>query len=148
MLLLFAPHRHEVHARSPHRLADCFCIGRVVLAALEVGLDVARRHQPDLVAERDQFTRPTVRSRARLDTDQARSEQVKNSSRSIGRAEKLASSRWAHSLAKTRSQSDIQGRNRGQSHSRHVMSGQAVTRIQRKLAMTLQPAERLYEERF
>lgn len=56
------------------RLADCFCIGHVVLAALEVGLDVARRHQPDLVAERDQFPRPMGPSRARLDTDQARSE--------------------------------------------------------------------------
>lgn len=70
----FAAHRHELHARSRHRLADCFCIGRVVLAALEVGLDVARRHQPDLVAERDQFARPEVRSRARLDALQARSE--------------------------------------------------------------------------
>lgn len=73
-MLLFAPHRHEVHARSRHRLADCLCIGRVVLAALEVSLDVARRHQPELVAERDQFARPMVRSRARLDTDRARSE--------------------------------------------------------------------------
>lgn len=67
-------HRHEAHARSRHRLADCFYIGCVVLAAPEVGLDVARRHQPDLVAERDQFARQMVRSRARLDTDQARSE--------------------------------------------------------------------------
>lgn len=73
-MILFAPHQHEAHARSPHRLADCFCIVRVVLAALEIGLDVARRHQPDLVAERDQFARPEVRSRARLDTLQARSE--------------------------------------------------------------------------
>lgn len=75
MLLLFAPHRHEADARSHHRLADCFfCIGRVVLAALEVGLHVARRHQPDLVPERDQFARLMGPSRARLDTDQARSE--------------------------------------------------------------------------
>lgn len=73
-MLLFALHRHEVHARSCHRLADCFCTGCVVLAALEVGLDVARRHQPDLVAERDQFARPMVRSRVRLDTDEAGSE--------------------------------------------------------------------------
>lgn len=73
-MLLSAPHRHEMYARSLHRLADCLCIGPVVLAALEVGLDVARRHQPDLVSERDQFARPVVRSRARLDTDLARSE--------------------------------------------------------------------------
>lgn len=73
-VILFAPHQDEAHARSHLRLADCFCIGRVVLAALEVELDVARRHQPDLVAERDQFARPIGPSRARLDTGQARSE--------------------------------------------------------------------------
>lgn len=68
-------HRHDAHARSHHRLADrSFCIGRVVLAALEVGLDVARRHQPDLATERDQFAPQMVRSRARLDTDHSPSE--------------------------------------------------------------------------
>lgn len=50
------------------------CIGSVVLAALEGGLGVARQPQPDLMAERDQFARPMVRSRARLDSDQARRE--------------------------------------------------------------------------
>lgn len=70
-----APHRHDAHARSHHRLADCsFCIGRVVLAAVEVGLDVARRHQPDPATERDQFAPQMVRSRARLDTDHSPSE--------------------------------------------------------------------------
>ncbi len=54
-LLLFALHRHEAHVRPRHRLADRLRIGRVVLAALEVGLDVARRHQPDLMAKRRQF---------------------------------------------------------------------------------------------
>lgn len=73
-MLLFALHQHEAHARSPHRLTNCFCIGRVVLAALGVGLYVARRHQPDLVAKRDQFAPQMVRSRARLDTDHSPSE--------------------------------------------------------------------------
>jgi hypothetical protein len=70
-LLLFALHRHEAHVRPCHRLADRLGIGRVVLAALEVGLDVARRHQPDLMAKRSQFPGPMVRGRAGLDADQA-----------------------------------------------------------------------------
>lgn len=73
-MVLFALCRHEAHARSRQRLADCFCIGRMVLAAPKVGLDVARRHQPDLVVERDQFARQMVCSRVRLNTDQVRSE--------------------------------------------------------------------------
>jgi hypothetical protein len=70
-LLLFALHRHKAHVRPRHRLADSLRIGRVVLAALEVGLDVARRHQPDLMAKRRQFRGPMVRGRTGLDADQA-----------------------------------------------------------------------------
>lgn len=54
-------------ASSPRRL---FLHRRVVLAAHEVGIDVARRHQPNLVADRDQLARSMAQSR----TDQARSE--------------------------------------------------------------------------
>lgn len=52
------------------RLADCLCIGRIVLTALKARLYVARRHEPNLVAERDQLARSMAPSR----TDQAQSE--------------------------------------------------------------------------
>jgi hypothetical protein len=70
-LLLFALHRHETHGRPRHRFADRLGIGRVVLASLKVGLDITRRHQPDLMTERHQLAGPMVRSGAGLDADQA-----------------------------------------------------------------------------
>lgn len=66
-------YREDAHARPRHRLAECFCIGRVVLTALEAGLDTARRHQPDLVVK-PVNSRTQLCAVARLDTDQARSE--------------------------------------------------------------------------
>lgn len=47
-LLLAALHRHEAHGRPLSRLADRLGVGRVVLLALDEGLHVGRRDQPDL----------------------------------------------------------------------------------------------------
>jgi hypothetical protein len=69
-LLLGRLDRHEPHRRPLHRLADRFRIGRIVLVALDVCLDVLRRHQAHRVADRLQLPRPVVRRRARLQTDQ------------------------------------------------------------------------------
>ena len=71
-LLLGALDRHEAHRRPRHRLADRGRIGSVVLAALDVGLHIARRHQPHIVAELPELARPLVRRGARLHANQAR----------------------------------------------------------------------------
>jgi hypothetical protein len=70
-LLLDRLRLDEAHRRPADRLADRLCVGGVVLLPLDVRLDVSRRHQPHGVAERQQFARPMVRRRARLDADQA-----------------------------------------------------------------------------
>ena len=70
-LLLLRLDRHKAHRRAGHRLADRRGIGRIVLVALEIGLDVLRRHQPHLVPERTDLTRPVVRRGTSLDPDQA-----------------------------------------------------------------------------
>ncbi len=62
---------NEAHARSHDSFTDGFGIGSVVLLALEVGLHVGRRHQPNGVAERLQLTRPVVGRSASLDADKA-----------------------------------------------------------------------------
>ena len=54
-LLFLHLDRHKPHRWPRHRLADRCRIVGVVLAALEIGLHIARRHQPHGVAER-----PTV----------------------------------------------------------------------------------------
>lgn len=61
----------EAHRRPPDRLADRFGVGGVIFLTLDVRFDVSGRHQPHVVAERQQFARPVVRSSARLDADQA-----------------------------------------------------------------------------
>ena len=50
-LLRRALDRYEPHARPLHGLAACLGVGRIMLVALDVGLDVLRRHQPCVVAE-------------------------------------------------------------------------------------------------
>ena len=47
--------RHKAHVRARHRLADRCRINRIVLAALDIGLDVSRRYQHHLVPHRDKF---------------------------------------------------------------------------------------------
>jgi len=64
-------HRHETHRRPGRRLADGFGVGLVGLAALHMGLDVRRRHDADLMAERRQLPRPEMRPRAGLHPDEA-----------------------------------------------------------------------------
>ena len=60
VLLLCRLHANEAHGRPGHRLADRFRICRVVLAALDVGLHVLRRHQLNLMALRDQLAGPVM----------------------------------------------------------------------------------------
>jgi hypothetical protein len=65
-LLLGVLHRHKAHARALHGLADRLGVAAIGLVALHARLDVGRRHQPHLVAERLQPPRPVVRAAARL----------------------------------------------------------------------------------
>jgi hypothetical protein len=69
-LLLDALHRNERHARPRHRLADRSGVTRIRLAALDIGLDVLRRHQLHGVPELGNLTPPIVRTAAGLHADQ------------------------------------------------------------------------------
>ena len=71
-LLLFDLDRHKPHRWPRHRLADRRRIVRVVLAALEIGLHIARRHQPHRVAKRLQLAAPMMRRGTRFNANQAR----------------------------------------------------------------------------
>jgi hypothetical protein len=70
-LLRFALHRHEPHGGPRYRLADRRRVGGIVLAALDVGLDVLRRHQPHVMTKRRQLARPEMGRGAGLHADQA-----------------------------------------------------------------------------
>jgi hypothetical protein len=63
---------HETHGRTPDRLADRLGVGGIVLVALDVGLHVLRRHQPNLVTELRQLARPIVCRGAGLHADETR----------------------------------------------------------------------------
>src|SRR5262249_31368446 len=76
-LLILALDRDEPHRRSRHRLADRRSIVRIILAALEVGLHVARRHQPRGMAKCLQLTAPMMPRRTGFDADQARPQTAK-----------------------------------------------------------------------
>ena len=76
-LLLSGFDRHKPHCRPAHRFANRFGIDRIVLAALDVGLDVLRRHQQHLVPQAAQPPRPVMRSAARLDADSRRRQLAK-----------------------------------------------------------------------
>ena len=71
-LLLRRLHRNEPHRRPAHRLAERFGVGRIVLAALDVGLGQLRRDQLHLMPKRLQQPRPMVRAAAGLDRDHRR----------------------------------------------------------------------------
>ena len=73
-LLLDRLDRDEAHRRSGDRLADRLRVPGVGLAPLHIGLDVSRRHQPNLVPESDQLPRPVMARAAGLHADQARRE--------------------------------------------------------------------------
>ena len=69
-LLLLRLDRHKPHRRPRHRLADRRRIVGVILAALEIGLHIARRHQPHRVPERLQLAAPMMRCRTGFDANQ------------------------------------------------------------------------------
>jgi hypothetical protein len=71
-LLLGRLGRNEAHRWPLNRLANRFRVRRVVLVALHIGLDVLRRHQPHLVAERLQLPRPVMRRCTRFQSHHAR----------------------------------------------------------------------------
>src|SRR6516162_2102459 len=50
----------EPHRRSPHCLADCLGVRRIVLLSLDVRLHIGRWHQADRVAKRFDLARPMV----------------------------------------------------------------------------------------
>ena len=70
-LLLRRLHRDEPHRRPQHRFANRLGIRRIILVALNVSLDVLRRHQPDLMAQRRNRPCPIVRRRTCLHADKA-----------------------------------------------------------------------------
>src|SRR6516162_1622424 len=70
-LLLCRLRRHKSHRRPRDRLADCGCVVGIIFAALNVGLHVARRHQPHRVAERLKPAAPIMCGRTRLNADEA-----------------------------------------------------------------------------
>ena len=71
-LLLLGLDRNEPHRWPRHCLADRRRIVRVVLATLEIGLHVARRHQLHRVAKGLQLATPVMGRGTGLDADQAR----------------------------------------------------------------------------
>src|SRR5882724_12368238 len=70
-LLLLRLRRHKSHRRPRDRLADCGSVVGIVLAALNVGLHVARRHQPHRVAECLKPAAPIMCGRTCLNADEA-----------------------------------------------------------------------------
>src|SRR5689334_22334923 len=71
-LLLRCLGLHEPHVRPANGLADCLCVGGIVLLPLHVRLHIGWRHQPNLVTKRLQFTGPVMGRSASFDTDQTR----------------------------------------------------------------------------
>ena len=71
-LLLDALDRHKTHRWPRDGLADRRRIGRVVLAALHVGFDIGRRHEPRVMPELLELARPLVRRCARFHANEAR----------------------------------------------------------------------------
>jgi len=70
-LLLLRLRRHKSHRRPRDRLADCGSVVGIVLAALNVGLHVARRHQPHRVPECLKPAAPIMCGRTCLNADEA-----------------------------------------------------------------------------
>ena len=72
--LLGALHRHQplLHARPAHRFAERRGIRSIVLAALDIGPHVLRRHQHHLVAKLPEFPSPVVAAATSLQPDHCR----------------------------------------------------------------------------
>ena len=93
-LLFRSLHRHEPHRRPRHRLADRLRIGSVILAALHIRLHILRRHQSNIMAQRDQLAGPVVRVAAGLDADQT-ARQLREERNHPGPAQALAHHHFA-----------------------------------------------------
>jgi hypothetical protein len=59
-LNLLALHGHEAHRGPQGGLADGFCVGGIILLALDEGLHIGRRDQPHVMAQTGQFATPKV----------------------------------------------------------------------------------------
>lgn len=93
-LLFGRLYRHEPHRRPRHRLADRLGIIGVGLTALDVGLHIGRRHETNIVPERNQLARPVMRRPARLHADQA-SRQLGEERQHLSPPQRLAHHRFA-----------------------------------------------------
>lgn len=62
----------EAHGFARHGLADRLGVGGIRLAALDEGLNIGRRDQPNLVTKCCDLASPVVRTAAGLDADQTR----------------------------------------------------------------------------
>src|SRR5512140_1791946 len=71
-LLLGRFDHYKPHGWAPDRFADSLGIGGIVLVALDVGLYILRRHQPNLMPELRQLTRPMMRRGTGFHADEAR----------------------------------------------------------------------------
>src|SRR5215470_6815408 len=81
-LLLDVFDRHKSHRWPRDRLADRRCIGRVVLAALHIGFDIGRRHEPRVMPKLLELAGPLMRRCTRFHTNETRrqiSKELKNS---------------------------------------------------------------------
>ena len=70
-LLFFRLYRNEAHAQSPRRLANRFCIDRIVLVPLHKRFDVGGRDKSHLMAELCQLARPVMRPAACFHSNEA-----------------------------------------------------------------------------
>ena len=80
-LLLCRFDLYKTHGRASHRLTDRLGVSGIILVALDVGLNILRRHQPYLVAKLREFTRPIMGRRAGFHANKAQAgSALKNSS--------------------------------------------------------------------
>src|SRR5271169_5802160 len=75
---------HKTHRRPRNRLTDRGGIIGVVLAALEIGLHIARGHQLHHMAERLKLAAPMMCARTRLNTHQTWRQSHKDATPSNG----------------------------------------------------------------
>src|SRR6266404_4890331 len=76
-LLLGRLGRHKSHVWPGDRFANRFRISRIILLSFDIGFHVGGRHQAHGVAQRLKFTRPIMRRRTGLDTNEARRQLLK-----------------------------------------------------------------------
>src|SRR5262249_46235368 len=96
-LLLLRLRRDKSHRRPCNRLADGGSVVGVILAALEVGLHVARRHQLHRMAERLKAPAPIMCGRARLNSYEA-ARQCREEFQDLRSADALADDHRAMSI--------------------------------------------------